>query len=68
MKKVVVVTDVNSADQALYIDGEYTLSDHTIYAADIASQVGDEPFTLDAYSAESDGELWPKRIEKLKRV
>ena len=38
-KKVLIVTEAKSGDEAMYIDGEKVLDDSTIYACSIAAQV-----------------------------
>jgi hypothetical protein len=36
-KKVLMVTEANSGDEAMYIDGVKVLEDSTIYACDLAA-------------------------------
>lgn len=66
-KKVLMVTESQSGDEAMYIDGEKVLEQETIYACEIAEKVRGLAIELRHESVDL-GAVWtefPQRAEDL---
>jgi hypothetical protein len=46
-KKVLVVTDVGSGDEAIYIEGKKVFEDSTVYATDIAEHANGQEVVIE---------------------
>lgn len=58
---VVVLTDKESGNQALYVDDVLVLDDETVYACDIAAYAKEQPMTLKHEVVDLPfGSDWPK--------
>lgn len=59
-QQVLVATEVDSMEQALYIDGRLVMSDPTIYPHDIEAESGDSPMALKTVHINLDSnQVWP---------
>jgi hypothetical protein len=65
MKKVIVATDYDSADEAIYVDGKKVFESSTVYACDIGDAV-DGPIEFKHMSVELLGLDFPEDAEQLK--
>ena len=68
MKEIVIAID-QSANEALYVDGElYPLGGAWFFATELVEAAGDEPVTLREVEVEDSDEYWPEALADLKQV
>lgn len=63
-KTLTCITDTNSGDEAIYVDGVLKQTDVTIYACEIAEHAGTDPVLIRHEICELiDGLPWPEKLE-----